>query len=182
LCDEDGGACVDCFEDADCDDGVFCNGAETCDPQAGCRPGSAPCTDDGEFCNGEESCDEAADQCVSSGDPCAEDENCIEATDTCEDAISIDATFSGCGFPIFVWFGVVQIQGTGTNFTALSVVQYDSPLVFKLPKLLNQSTQTITQLVFLLPSFFFPTENYPATVTATVDGLSDTIDIPSCGQ
>ena len=47
---------VDCLQDADCDDGLFCNGAETCGDNA-CLAGSAPCQD------GEE-CDEDADECV----------------------------------------------------------------------------------------------------------------------
>ncbi|MGB2986143.1 MAG: right-handed parallel beta-helix repeat-containing protein, partial [Phycisphaerae bacterium] len=39
------------------DDGLFCNGAETCDPFAGCQAGSNPCQP-GEVCN------EATDACV----------------------------------------------------------------------------------------------------------------------
>jgi hypothetical protein len=42
--------------DANCDDGKFCNGEETCDPLAGCQPGTDPCPDLW--------CDEDADQCV----------------------------------------------------------------------------------------------------------------------
>jgi len=95
----DGVACTDdaCDEAADfirhtpvdvaCDDGLFCNGRETCDPFADCRPGEPPrvndgvgCTvdtcsevegrvvhapddarcDDGLFCNGTEACDASA--------------------------------------------------------------------------------------------------------------------------
>ena len=169
-----------CSNDDSCDDGVFCNGAETCDPEAVCRPGSDPCADDGEFCNGDESCDEEADQCVSSGDPCEEDEICIEEGAVCEPAISIGATFSGCGVPFLTWIGIVQIQGTGTGFGLTSVVLYDSPLVLKTPKFLNSRTQTITQVVWLLPSLIFPAWDYPATVTVSVDTLSDTIEIPAC--
>jgi hypothetical protein len=180
LCDEDGNTCVECFEDADCDDGVFCNGAETCDTERSCQSGSDPCGDDGEFCNGIESCDVDADACVSSGNPCKEDENCIEGNDICEPSIAIGTKFSGCGFPVFLWFGAIEIQGTGTNFTSLSPVLYDSPLVIKLPKLLDASTQTITQIVFLMPSILFPEWNYPAAVMVTVDGLSDTFEIPPC--
>jgi len=41
-----------CVADEDCDDGVFCNGAESCDPTAGsadargCLRGEVPCVDD----------------------------------------------------------------------------------------------------------------------------------------
>ncbi|UCF35135.1 MAG: hypothetical protein JSV78_07485 [Phycisphaerales bacterium] len=94
----------------DCDDGLYCNGAETC---AGgiCQGGTAPdcndgidctddacneatdscdnvpndahCPDDGLFCNGTESCD-ASSGCVSSGDPCPTGMSCNETTDSCE--------------------------------------------------------------------------------------------------
>jgi hypothetical protein len=36
---------TDCQEDADCDDGLFCNGAERCDVTAGCGPGAPPCAE-----------------------------------------------------------------------------------------------------------------------------------------
>jgi hypothetical protein len=174
-----------CTTDAECDDGVYCNGAETCDPEAGCRPGSPPCTADGAFCNGVEGCDEEADACVSSGDPCEENETCNEEDDTCTPKVSIESSITGCGFPLFARFGVVEIQGTGTDFKSLSVVSYDSPLVLKLAKLMNRKTQTITQFVILWPSFgsiFFSALDYPATVTVTVDTLSDTFEIPACGR
>ena len=81
---DDGGAAL-------CDDGFYCNGAETCAGAGGCRAGSDPCPDDGTFCNGEESCDEEADSCDHSGDPCGDDgaycngtESCNEGTDTCD--------------------------------------------------------------------------------------------------
>lgn len=47
-----------CQNDGECDDGVYCNGAETCDTFTGvCQPGAPPCGGDG--------CDETADACVS---------------------------------------------------------------------------------------------------------------------
>jgi hypothetical protein len=72
-----------CTSDVDCDDGIYCNGAETCLDKA-CRPGApVACPDDGLFCNGLESCDEAGDSCVSSGNPCAPPTVCYEDTDSC---------------------------------------------------------------------------------------------------
>jgi len=63
-CEEDTDECIDlttCTVDADCDDGVFCNGEETCDltdPAAGvCAPGTDPCLPD-------ETCDEDANMCI----------------------------------------------------------------------------------------------------------------------
>lgn len=169
-----------CTTDAECDDGLFCNGAETCDPEAGCRPGSAPCTDDEIYCNGVESCDEEDDECVSSGNPCGENEVCVEEDKTCMPVTGIEASITGCGFPFFARLGIVEIQGNGTDFKPLSVVRYDSPLVIKGLKLVNRRAQTITQFVILMPGLFLPAWNYPATVEVTVDGFSGTLEIPAC--
>jgi len=103
---------VACASDAECDDGVFCNGAEACDPARGCQVGVAPscddgvsCTvdvcepvadgcentpddapcDDGLFCNGAESC--TVDQgCTAGGDACP-GEQCDELADECVECL-----------------------------------------------------------------------------------------------
>lgn len=49
-----------CFDNAGCDDGVFCNGQEGCDVALGCQHGLDPCPDQG--------CDEDSDTCVPVGD------------------------------------------------------------------------------------------------------------------
>ena len=54
--DSDSGGTHPCQSDADCDDAVFCNGAETCDSTADCTPGVPPCTVDA-------ACDEEAAAC-----------------------------------------------------------------------------------------------------------------------
>lgn len=67
-CDSADGICKpepDCTVDADCDDGLFCNGAEICDPAAGC---------------------------VSTGDPCTEGYDCNEDTDTCDRVVAKKVT------------------------------------------------------------------------------------------
>jgi len=51
-----------CFTDADCDDGVFCNGPEVCDPQSGCQPAAAVACDDGDSCTAD-TCDEFNEAC-----------------------------------------------------------------------------------------------------------------------
>lgn len=49
-----------CFDNTGCDDGLFCNGDETCDVALGCQSGVDPCPDQG--------CDENSDTCVPAGD------------------------------------------------------------------------------------------------------------------
>ena len=44
-----------CSSDADCDDGLFCNGQETCDATHDCQPGLPPCLP-GEICSEEHGC------------------------------------------------------------------------------------------------------------------------------
>jgi hypothetical protein len=46
-----------------CDDGLWCNGPETCDPATGCTLGTPPTLDDGLKCT-VDSCDEQADKAV----------------------------------------------------------------------------------------------------------------------
>ncbi len=65
-----------------CDDGVFCNGVETCDEAAGCLPGAPVDCDNGIFCDGVETCDAVADACVDNADPACDDGvNCTD--DSC---------------------------------------------------------------------------------------------------
>jgi len=67
VCDPADGSCVACVDDADCDDGLFCNGAETCDTSG------------------------AAVACVSAGDPCAASPNapqCDETADGCVECLT----------------------------------------------------------------------------------------------
>ncbi|MEL6543879.1 MAG: hypothetical protein AAFQ82_04590, partial [Myxococcota bacterium] len=43
-----------------CDDGLFCNGVESCEATSGCVGGTAPAVDDGDVCT-TDSCDETND-------------------------------------------------------------------------------------------------------------------------
>ncbi len=110
-CNEGTDSCDHAPNNAACDDGLFCNGVETCNVSTGCQAGTAPncddgiaCTgdscnegtdscdhtannaacDDGLYCNGAETCN-LSTGCVAGTDPCAPDP-CDEATDTCGSA------------------------------------------------------------------------------------------------
>lgn len=99
-----------CTTNPECDDGLFCNGAETC-VSGSCQAGSYPCgaqlcresddtcvncltngnCSDGLFCNGSETCN-AAGNCVAGSAPNCDDgiactaDSCNETTDTCDHA------------------------------------------------------------------------------------------------
>jgi hypothetical protein len=72
VCDPVDGCVVGrpCALDAECDDGVFCNGAEVCDPVRGCTFGPTTSCDDGLACT-MDSCDDAMDACVHVSDDLA---------------------------------------------------------------------------------------------------------------
>ena len=77
-----GGACTN---DLDCDDGVFCNGVETCESSR-CVGGAPPACDDGVECTMDR-CDEASGRCVSSA-PDADGDGRTDAAcggDDCDD-------------------------------------------------------------------------------------------------
>ncbi len=115
-CNEATDNCDNVADDANCDDGLYCNGAESCDPALDCLAGSAincddgvACTDDscnettdscdnvaddahcddGLYCNGAESCDPALDCLAGSAVNCDDgvactDDSCNETTDSCD--------------------------------------------------------------------------------------------------
>lgn len=74
---------LSCSSNAECDDGVYCNGQEVCLNQT-CQQGTPiSCQSDNIFCNGEEVCSEATQSCMSAGDPCSTGESCDENNDMC---------------------------------------------------------------------------------------------------
>ncbi|MCP4601395.1 MAG: hypothetical protein GY847_12870 [Proteobacteria bacterium] len=77
-----------CEVSLDCDDELYCNGAENCVDEA-CVPGSAPNCDDGVTCTND-SCNEGTDSC----DNVADDASCNNGS-YCDGAETCDAV-SGC--------------------------------------------------------------------------------------
>ncbi|MDF1563155.1 MAG: MopE-related protein, partial [Deltaproteobacteria bacterium] len=77
--------------DALCDDGAFCNGAETCGGTLGCQAGTAPVIDDGVGCTAD-SCDEATDTVVNTPDDAACDDTLFcNGAETCDAALGCQA-------------------------------------------------------------------------------------------
>ena len=118
TCNEGSDTCIDivdpdCYNDSDCTDGVFCNGAEQCvsgecvdgddpcDQDETCDEGSDTCVDivvpdcddnsdcdNGLFCDGAEQC--VSGVCVVGDDPCDNDQTCNEGSDTCVGIVEPD--------------------------------------------------------------------------------------------
>ena len=97
----------ECRIHADCDDGFWCNGEETCyNPGiiGTCQDGIPPdCSDDGFWCNGEEFCNEEIDdcdhdlipECPDDGSWCNGEEYCNEDIDDCDHRNSPDCGDDG---------------------------------------------------------------------------------------
>ncbi len=108
TCNETTDSCDIIANDGNCNDGLWCNGAETCDAVLGCQagmdvicndgigctddscnetndscefvPNDGNCDDDGLWCNGAETCS-ATQDCQIGSDPCPE--YCDEGQDSC---------------------------------------------------------------------------------------------------
>ena len=63
ACNESSDSCDFVANDGNCTDGLFCNGAETCDAALDCQAGTPPPIDDGVACT-DDSCDEFGDVIV----------------------------------------------------------------------------------------------------------------------
>jgi hypothetical protein len=67
-----------CSSDAECDDGLACNGVETC-VDSMCQPGTpVVCPDNSDPCDGSEFCSEVVGGCSHTGDPCGAGTSCVK--------------------------------------------------------------------------------------------------------
>ena len=94
-CDEASDSVVNTAVDANCDDGLFCDGVETCDPVLDCQEGTAPNPDDGKSCT-VDSCDEANDRLLNTPDNTACDDGIFCTTDTCDPSDPSSDAVTGC--------------------------------------------------------------------------------------
>ena len=91
-----GGGAPECSVDADCNDGLFCNGSETCNAGS-CQSGAAVVCDDGVSCT-VDVCDELVDSCTSTTDDslCNDGLFCT-GTETCDLFLGCQAGSDPCG-------------------------------------------------------------------------------------
>ena len=96
-----------CTSSADCNDGLYCNGAETCVSGTCQAPASGPC-DDGIECTSD-TCNEATDSCSRSGN----DDVCNDGDAT--NGIEVCNVDSGCGLPRKAAFVSGDYDGDGRS-------------------------------------------------------------------
>jgi hypothetical protein len=99
-----------CDNDTQCDDGLYCNGQETCNETSGqcevgepvnckgwyCDEDNDTCVeclidrhcDDEEFCNGQETCNEISGRCEDGEEPCEEPLICDNETESCVECLT----------------------------------------------------------------------------------------------
>ncbi len=81
---------VGCEFDSDCDDGAYCNGAETCVTGA-CTAGTPVSCDDGQACT-TDSCNEATDSCdYTTNDAVCDDADACNGAETCVAGVGCQA-------------------------------------------------------------------------------------------
>ncbi|MEC9071782.1 MAG: hypothetical protein VX938_05350, partial [Myxococcota bacterium] len=90
ACDEDGDAVTNTPDDAQCDNGLFCDGEETCDAVDGCENGTPPSVDDGVECT-TDACDEDGDAVTNTPDDAQCDDGVECTVDSCD-------PINGCQF------------------------------------------------------------------------------------
>jgi hypothetical protein len=120
----------DCTTDIDCDDGLFCNGVETCDePNCLCVPAVGPC-DDGNICTLD--CDEATGACLT--DTCdtsqltaPTDFCCQDADSPCRTGGADEQSICGAQFTLTKEDGFYQPAGEGEVVTVKNKVCLNNP-------------------------------------------------------
>jgi hypothetical protein len=85
----------ECIDDPDCDDGIYCNGAEVCNAGT-CEPGTPVVCDDGIGCTAD-SCNESTDQCDNLPDDAFCDNGLFcDGAETCDVVLDCQAGSDPC--------------------------------------------------------------------------------------
>ncbi len=124
LCNPETGECEleeepECLTDADCDDGVFCNGAETCSEEV--------CIDGDEPCDSDQTCDESSGTCTDPG-IAVEISGCPTQASFGETAV-LNASVTGVdpvGTPTYRWYSTgASFDQPGAARTIVTIIGVD---------------------------------------------------------
>jgi len=143
----------ECTSDVACDDGIFCNGAETC-MDGTCRPGT---------------------------DPCPAGTECIEVTDECREKVPLpkvllepDLLLQSRWIPLPVF---LTIAGSNTHFDSSSSVTFNPvSAIWALPRLVLDE-DNIFIIGLLMPSWLAPVSSVDVTVTTGSQEVLENLNI-----
>ena len=144
---------TECTSDVECDDGIFCNGAETC-MDGTCRPGT---------------------------DPCPAGTECIEDVDECREQIPVpkvllepDLLLQSRWIPLPVF---ISIEGSDTHFDVSSLVTFNPvSAIWALPHLVMDENN-IFIIGLLMPSWLAPVSSVDVTVTTGSEEVLENLNI-----
>ncbi len=125
-CNEGTDSCDFTTDDSICDNGLFCDGTETCDAVLGCQAGSAPTCDDGVNCT-VDSCNEGTDSCdFSPNDAICDNGLFCDGTESCDVILGCQAGSDPCGGLFCDEVGdVCDSGGTPVTVTYTSIAAED---------------------------------------------------------
>ncbi len=175
-CNETTDVCDNLANDGLCDNGLYCDGAETCDLVLDCQAGSDPCPgqvcdedgdlctdcvgdpdcDDGLFCNGAETC--SGGSCVAGTDPCP-GQTCDEVGDQC---VTVPVAQ--------LEWGTVPVGSTAVTVTLSKT--YFSPVVVTSIQYAANTTPVVTRISNLSPTSFDVRLQNPSGGAVAFDDVS----------
>jgi hypothetical protein len=165
-----------------CDDGIFCNGIDTCSAAGICIHQGTLCPDDGIFCNGDEVCGEDSDACIHTGNPCpSETHICIEETDECEPLVPpVTLQLTPEAWYQSRWVSLIKflkIEGSNSHFDRSVTEVSFSPdnAVIMLPRVIDETT--INCFGLLMPRWWAKVDALDVTVTTGSEEATATMEI-----
>lgn len=136
----------ECVWDRDCDDGLFCNGAETCCPSRVCSSGASPCGEFAELCN--EADDRCEPRCESNldcdnglfcdgGEYCSLEGTCVSGVIPCVSPNVCNEGLNRCDSPptndFFFTLGVDNLTGTVGSDRFFGNLNFNAPTGTNVP-------------------------------------------------
>lgn len=177
-----------CDTAAECDDGNFCNGVETCEPEFGCRPAEMPrMCDDSMDCT-IDTCDATLDMCVFRCDTSRPECDCPMTDVPCSGVFDVTpAPMQRCAESVFTP-GSFQVDYniTEVEFTCIgSIISVDArnvpnPMINSAltqdPRSTDGTFRVVTQVdgdcveTYTLAGMFIDEDTFEATWSATYSG------------
>ena len=163
TCDEGLDTCSNVADDALCDNGLFCDGAETCDPVLDCQAGTVVDCDDGVGCTAD-ACNEGTLMCDNIADDALCDNGLFcDGVDTCDPVLDCQSTGDPCVAPLYCDDNADQCVGPleagslpvgAAPVTVHLTRAFGSPVVVTTARYENNTTPIVTRVSNVTPTSF----------------------------